>query len=121
MFDGTQFHEPGVAVVRVDRIVSLNAGDAGSDAELIELGSSTVLPGFLDCHTHIRAYVTSKDVQTATDPKSLFWADSLPEAAAMTVRNAQTILANGFAMIRNVGAEFGLDLGHTRRHRSPPL
>ncbi len=37
LFDGHQLHTPGVIVISDDRIVSMNGGDAGSDAQLIEL------------------------------------------------------------------------------------
>ncbi len=65
LFDGTAMRAPGVLVLRGDRIVSLNAGDAGSDATVIDLADATLLPGLIDAHTH-RA--RPDDLGTRLDP-----------------------------------------------------
>lgn len=53
LFDGTAMHTPGVLVLKGSKIVSMYAGDAGSDATTIDLGDATIVPGFIDAHTHV--------------------------------------------------------------------
>src|ERR1700676_4420608 len=53
LFDGTTMRTPGVLVLRGERIVSFNAGDAGSEAKTIDLGDATLMPGLIAAHTHV--------------------------------------------------------------------
>src|SRR5207244_377833 len=55
LFDGMTMRMPGVVVIKDDRIVSMTAGDAGSGASLVDLGDATLMPGMIDCHTHLAA------------------------------------------------------------------
>ena len=59
LFDGFKLHAPGVLVVKGSQIVSMNAGDAGSDARVIDLGDATLMPGLIDCHTHVAGNVVT--------------------------------------------------------------
>lgn len=89
-------------VIRNDKIVS--AGKISSiqipeSAKIIELGDATLLPGFIDAHTHIIGRVLG-------DPaggQALF-RDPNGFAEILSVRNAHRTLMNGFTTIRNVGA-----------------
>src|SRR5947209_12244005 len=52
----TQPKKNQVIVIRGNRIVSVGDGtsaQAPADAQVIDLGSATVLPGLIDTHTHI--------------------------------------------------------------------
>ncbi len=109
MFDGVRMHAPGVLVVRGDRIASLSSGDAGSGATTIDLGDATLLPGLIDAHTHVAANVVSSTYLTAFGPKNEA-ASSVAEAALLSIANAQSMLANGFTTIRDVGGGAGIDL-----------
>ena len=102
-FDGERFVTPGVCVVRDDRIVSLNLGDAPHDALTIDLGDATLLPGLIDCHTHVTAFI-KKTVYEVLPLAPSVVADSTAEAALRALRNATTLLANGFTTIRDVGS-----------------
>jgi len=109
LFDGTALHAPGVLVLRGDRIVSMNAGDAGSEARTIDLGDATLMPGLIDAHTHVAAgVVTSRYLEALGRPNSL--ADSIAEATLLSIKNATSMLANGFTTIRDVGGGEGIDL-----------
>jgi imidazolonepropionase-like amidohydrolase len=109
LFDGHTMREPGVLVINGDRIVSLNAGDAGSDAQTIDLGGATLMPGLIDCHTHVAARVVPDTYLLAMmPPKSA--ADNVAEAALYSIHNAQAMLRNGFTTIRDVGGGAGIDL-----------
>lgn len=70
--------------------------DAPEGATVVDLGDATLLPGFIDMHTHLTG--------DPEDPpyESLAISD---EAAAITgVKNARLTLLAGFTTVRNVGA-----------------
>lgn len=109
LFDGRTMREPGVLVISGDRIVSLSSGDASGDAAVIELGDATIMPGLIDCHTHVADFVLPSHYLTLVYPKYRS-ADNVPEATIYSVRNAQTMLRNGFTTVRDVGGGAGIDL-----------
>jgi imidazolonepropionase-like amidohydrolase len=109
LFDGVEMHTPGVLVIRDDKIVSMNAGDAGSDAKVIDLGGMTIMPGLIDAHTHVAARVVVSSYLMGLGPKNES-ADSVAEAALDSIHNAQAMLRNGFTTIRDVGGGYGIDL-----------
>jgi imidazolonepropionase-like amidohydrolase len=106
LFDGTTMHTPGVLVIKGDRIVSMNAGDAGADAHVIELGDATLMPGLIDCHTHVAPFIV--DSHYLVQPGHS--ADNIGEAAIYGLKNAQAMLHNGFTTLRDVGGGWGVDL-----------
>jgi imidazolonepropionase-like amidohydrolase len=109
LFDGVRMHAPGVCVVKGDRIVSLSDGDAGSNATTIDLGDVTLMPGLIDAHTHVSASVVSSSYLLALGRPNQR-ADSIAEAALLSIGNASAMLANGFTTIRDVGGSGGIDL-----------
>ena len=109
LFTGTKVQTPGVLVVSGDRIVSMSAGDAGSNATVIDLGDATIMPGLIDCHTHIAAFLVPSRYMEGMFAKNTV-ADNVPEATLYSIRNAQTMLKNGFTTIRDVGGSAGIDL-----------
>jgi imidazolonepropionase-like amidohydrolase len=109
LFNGHAMQTPGVLVIGGDRILSLNEGDAGSGATTIDLGNATIMPGLIDCHTHIADFVVPSYYMTSMFPKYRS-ADNVPEATIYSVRNAQAMLRNGFTTIRDVGGGAGIDL-----------
>ncbi|MGA8533367.1 MAG: amidohydrolase family protein [Candidatus Tumulicola sp.] len=109
LFTGEAMQSPGVLVISGDRIVSMHAGDAGSGATIVELGDATIMPGLIDCHTHVAAFVLPSYYLTTMFPKYRA-ADNVPEATIYSVRNAQAMLKNGFTTVRDVGGGAGIDL-----------
>ncbi len=111
LFDGTKMHSPGVVVVRGELIVSLSAGDAPAGATVRDLGDATIVPGLIDAHTHVAAFVVPSIYLVksgAEAPNNA--AASVAEAALNSTRNAAVMLANGFTTIRDVGGVDGIDL-----------
>ncbi|HUA08128.1 MAG TPA: amidohydrolase family protein [Candidatus Acidoferrales bacterium] len=106
LFDGMTLHAPGVLVIKGDRIVSMHAGDAGADAHVIDLGDATLMPGLIDCHTHVAPFIVSS--RYLVQPGHT--ADNVGEAAIYGLRNAQKMLRNGFTTVRDVGGGWGVDL-----------
>src|SRR5436305_11548824 len=102
-----------VIVIRGNHIVSV--GDAGSaqapaDAQTIDLGQATVLPGLIDTHTHI--FLQGEDpAEGGYDVQLLKYPASFRTARATV--SARRCLEQGFTTIRDVeteGAGYG-DVG----------
>ena len=89
-------------LIENDKIVSVSAGAAPpADAELIDLSNSTVLPGFIDLHTHV---LLNGDI-TAEDYDKQLLKQSIPYRAILAARNARIALENGFTTIRDLETE----------------
>jgi imidazolonepropionase-like amidohydrolase len=104
MIDGTGAAtvRNAVIVVSGDRIVA--AGSSGSvtvpaDAQVIDLGDVTLLPGFIDAHTHITGRTLGDPLTDLAVVK-----DYASYGAIIGVANAQKTLMAGFTTIRVVGS-----------------
>ena len=92
----------GVVVVTDDRITAVGPADRvviPTGAKVLDLGDATLLPGFIDAHTHIIGRVLgdpNKDMSVVRDYQSF--------EAILGVGNAERTLMAGFTSIRNVGA-----------------
>lgn len=110
-FDGTRFLPGGATiVVEEDRILAVETGrvEPPSDVPLVE-HAGTVLPGLVDCHTHLVADGTEGGLErTAT-----MEADAVDE---VIVRSLRAHARAGVTTVRDLG-----DLGYrTLAHRARP-
>ncbi len=93
-------------IVKDDRIMRIVDGHHGADAitdktegddvKIIDLKSQTVLPGLIDCHTHL-----------AMMPKEQYWMAATSTEADATVTaviNAKVTVEAGFTTVRDLGS-----------------
>ena len=90
-------------VVVTDNTITA-AGAAGSvrvpaNARMIDLGDVTLMPGFIDAHTHLIGRVLGDP-----DGDNALVRDFRSFGAILSVQNARATLMGGFTTVRNVGA-----------------
>lgn len=97
----------GVVVVRGSRIVAAGSNVAiPAGAEVVDLGDSTLLPGFIDAHTHIAGEGHDDYYKGVFEDYMRHPAEQSLYAATYARR---TLLA-GFTTIRDVGSEDYVDV-----------
>ena len=104
---GSALINNAVIVVTDDKISAV--GPAGTvqvpaGAKIMDLGNVTLLPGFIDAHTHLVGRVLGDPEGDASAVRDYA---SLP--AILAVNNARETLMAGFTTIRNVGASGRFD------------
>ncbi len=91
--------ENRVIVIAGDRVQAVGGSELAipPGARVIDLSKATVLPGFIDAHTHLTANASQAGYESL--------GISAPRAALAGAKNARLTLEAGFTTVRNLGAE----------------
>lgn len=108
LFDGrsARLVEPGLVIVVGNRIEALG-GAASANATVIDLGDATLLPGFIDAHTHL----TSDFDPDYNGARLKGFSRTVAESAIRASVNARKTLLAGFTTVRDLGSQDFLDVG----------
>jgi imidazolonepropionase-like amidohydrolase len=110
LFDGKadELVQNGVVIVRGTKIVAAGSGIAIPEgAKVIDLGDATLLPGFIDAHTHLTGEYNDDWNQSFVNG---FRREVAEQAIAAAV-NARAVVEAGFTTVRDVGSEDYIDVG----------
>ena len=89
---------PGEILVQGDRIAAAGATvNHPPDAQIIDLGDTTLLPGLIDAHVHLFLHPGAEDLQTVQE--------SVPQRTILATLAARDDLMAGFTAERDMGTE----------------
>lgn len=98
----------GIVVVQGDRIVSVGSAQAApANAQVVDLGDATLLPGFIDSHVHLGDELQKDFYRGFYDGMLRFPVEQSHYAAMYAKRTLEA----GFTTVRNVGAADFIDIG----------
>lgn len=99
---------PGLIVVEAGKISAVGPrATVPAGAEVIDLGDATLLPGFMDAHTHLTGEPGEDWRQDVIDDMQRTIAEQTMDALPL----ARTTLLAGFTTVRNLGAQDFVDVG----------
>lgn len=99
---------PGVVVVRDGKVVSVGPDTpAPAGAKEVDLGDATLLPGFMDAHTHLTGEPGDDWRQDVIDD----FQRTIPEQTLESLPLVRATLMAGFTTVRNLGAPDFIDIG----------
>jgi imidazolonepropionase-like amidohydrolase len=110
MFDGKSagLLKPGLVIVTDGKIAGVGPNAAiPAGAEVIDLGDATLMPGFIDAHTHLTAMHSDDYKQNELDQLQ----KTIAERALDATANARVTLMAGVTTVRDVGSSDYLDVG----------
>jgi imidazolonepropionase-like amidohydrolase len=84
-------------LIEGERIAAVNPRELPAGAEWLELGELTLLPGLIDCHTHLNS-----DLEGEWTRREVL--ETAADAALRGAKNARATLLAGFTTVRDVGA-----------------
>jgi len=98
----------GVVIVEGRKIKAVGQGLAApAGATVIDLGDATLLPGFIDAHTHLSGESSDNWYEAAVNDLRR----GVPEKAIRATELARRTLQAGFTTVRDVGGEQYIDVG----------
>jgi imidazolonepropionase-like amidohydrolase len=110
MFDGksNSLTTPGLVVITDNKITAAGSGaSVPAGAQIIDLGDATLLPGFIDAHTHLTMMHSDDWKQRELDQLEKSIAEQELDASV----NARVTLLAGFTTVRDVGSHDQMDVG----------
>ena len=110
LFDGKSnaLVKPGVVVVTDGKIAAAGTSAAiPAGAEVLDLDDATLLPGFIDAHTHLTMMHSDDYARAALDELQ----KPIPEMALDASVNARVTLMAGITTVRDVASRDYLDAG----------
>lgn len=110
LFDGKSATtvKNAVVVIEGSKIKAVGSGlPLPAGAKVIDLGDATLLPGFIDAHTHLTGEFGENWYRDQVDNLRRV----LPEKAIRAAEHARRTLAAGFTTVRDVGSSDYLDVG----------
>ena len=99
--------EDAVVLIKGDRIRSVGQADAITippAAEMIDVTGKTVIPGLINCHTHLC-------LDGSPDPIAALKQRSVTENVLFGAKHAEAALRAGITTVRDLGGWQGIDLG----------
>jgi imidazolonepropionase-like amidohydrolase len=108
LVDGTtgDTRESVSILVRGDRIEAVGKDAAAADAQVVDLSWATVLPGMIDCHTHLAFH--------PGDIAGSALRESAADQALYAAAAARATLLAGFTTVRDLGAPNYVDVALKR-------
>src|SRR6185295_14217312 len=110
LFDGKadRIVSPGVVIVVAGKIQGVGtSASLPAGVETIDLGDATLLPGFMDAHTHLSSQGSPDWKQDTIDGLR----KTVPELALDASEYARKTLMGGFTTVRDVGSAEFIDIG----------
>ena len=92
-------------VIEGDRIQSVNPAALPAGVRVVDLGDVTLLPGFIDAHTHLGGEIGPNMLLEPVQETEI-------DAAFKAVKNGRTTLMAGFTTVRDYGGQVTVSLGH---------
>ena len=99
-----EMHQNAVIVVEGGRITAVNPSSAPSGGHQIDLGDVTLLPGFIDAHTHL-----AQQISATTFSEAVVLTES--DRALTAAKYGGITIRAGFTTVRDFGGDATVALG----------